>query len=100
MAKLNCWEYKKCGRYLGGEKAKQCGTCVAAKETKTNGVNNGKNGGRCCWAVAGTLCGGSAQGSFATKLNNCFDCEFYWHVNSEEGKKAVPLKEILKLIHQ
>ena len=98
MEKLNCWEYKKCGRQTGGEKAKECGICIAVTQKITDGVNNGKNGGRCCWAVAGTLCGGPVQGTFAAKLDKCFDCEFYWYVNSEEGKNAKPLNEILKLL--
>lgn len=100
MAKLNCWEYKKCGRQFGGEKTKECGLCVAATEKKADGVNKGKNAGRCCWAVAGTLCGGPAKGSFAAKLNSCFDCEFYWYVNSEEEKDATPLNDILKLLQK
>lgn len=100
MTKLNCWEYRKCGRQFGGEKAKECGVCDAATQTYTDGVNGGKNGGRCCWAVAGTLCGGPTQGSLATKLRSCFDCEFYWHVNTEEGKEAAKLNDILKLLPQ
>ncbi|MGO8782449.1 MAG: hypothetical protein ACLPRH_12610 [Syntrophobacteraceae bacterium] len=27
--------------------------------------------------MAGTLCGGKVQGSFAMKLANCMKCEFY-----------------------
>ena len=30
-----------------------------------------------CAHIAGTLCGGKVQGSFAMKLANCMKCEFY-----------------------
>ena len=98
MEKLNCWEYKKCGRQIGGEKTKECGLCPASTQKSTDGVNNGRFGGRCCWAVAGTLCGGPVQGTFAAKLDKCFDCEFYWIVSREEGKEAMSLNQILKLL--
>ncbi len=55
--KLNCWQVKKCGREPGGAEEAQLGTCPATAETAVNGINNGKNGGRSCWAIAGTLCG-------------------------------------------
>ncbi len=85
MTKKNCWEAKKCGRQLGGEKAKELGVCVASTEKKTNGINDGSNGGRACWAISGTLCGGAVQGTFATKFGNCLQCDFYKQVQKEEG---------------
>ncbi|MBI4788411.1 MAG: hypothetical protein HY782_15375 [Chloroflexi bacterium] len=87
MEKVNCWEFKKCGREPGGVKADQLGTCAAAIETRTHGVNGGTNGGRVCWAVTGTLCGGKVQGTFARKLANCLmDCEFFKSALKEERK--------------
>ena len=85
MGKNNCWEIKKCGRNPGGIKVAELGLCPAAVEEKTNGINSGKNGGRCCWAVTGTLCGGKIQGTYANKLLNCVKCEFYTLVKQEEG---------------
>lgn len=85
MMKTNCWEYKKCGREQGGIRARELGICQAAREIKVNGVNEGKNGGRCCWAVAGTLCGGQVQGTAALKLTNCMNCDFYKTVWKEEN---------------
>jgi hypothetical protein len=38
--------------------------------------------------VAGTFCGGPVQGLYI-EIDTCYNCEFYWHVNSE-GKEAVP----------
>lgn len=93
--KLNCWEFKRCGREPNGARAKELGVCPAATETRTDGMNCGKNGGRTCWAMAGTLCGGKVQGSFAEKLANCMSCDFYQLVGREEGAKHESSKAIL-----
>ena len=85
MPRLNCWEFKKCGRQPGGAKASELGVCPAASEARVSGANGGTNGGRVCWYIAGTLCGGKMQGTFATKLSNCQQCEFYQLVTKEEG---------------
>jgi len=95
MAKMNCWEFKKCGREPGGAKVAELGVCAAATVAAVNGCNNGKNGGRSCWAIAGTLCGGKVQGSFAEKLGNCLKCEFYQQVGAEEGSNFTSSKDIL-----
>jgi hypothetical protein len=49
-------------------------------------MNHGTNGGRLCWAVVGTLCGGKVQGTFAQKHVTCLACEFYMQVRKEEEK--------------
>lgn len=85
----NCWEVMKCGREPGGAQAGELGACPSAEDQRFDGVNNGKNGGRFCWAVAGTLCGGKQQGTFAQKLENCFNCRFYREVELQEGKSTV-----------
>ena len=95
MAKVNCWEFKKCGREQGGVKSAELGVCMAAKETRTNGINGGKNGGRACWAITGTLCGGQVQGTFATKLGNCMQCEFFKTVKTEEGTNISSSRDII-----
>jgi hypothetical protein len=82
--KTNCWEYKKCGREPGGSKAKELGICSAARESIMDGVHGGSNAGRACWVVAGTLCGGELQGSFAIKFKECEKCDFYINVRNEE----------------
>jgi hypothetical protein len=96
--KQNCWRYKNCGRQPGGSKANELGVCPAATETKTNGINDGSNAGRACWAVTGTLCGAKVQGTFASKLSNCLHCEFYNLVIREEGKDYQSTKNILQLL--
>lgn len=96
MAKLNCWEFKKCGREPGGAKVKDLGVCPAATETRTEGVHGGKCGGRACWAIAGTLCKGQVQGTYAQKGHNCFVCDFYLLVRNEEGKDFLLSGDILR----
>lgn len=96
MAKLNCWEFKKCGRQPGGEKTAELGTCPAAVEKRADRYNGGRCGGRACWAITGTLCGGKVQGSYAVKLGNCMQCEFFKLVQKEEGAGFKTAKEILE----
>ncbi len=87
--KQNCWEIKQCGREPGGAKAHEMGVCVAAKDKTFDGINNGKYGGRVCWAVAGTLCGGKIQGSFTEKQLSCMSCDVYKQIKTEEGSQFV-----------
>ncbi len=84
MKKLNCWEFKKCGREQGGAR-KDLGVCAASVEYRLHGAHGGKHAGRACWVVAGTLCGGEEQGTFAKKYHNCEKCDFYKTVKAEEG---------------
>ena len=87
MKKLNCWEVKKCGRTKGGEREKDLGVCPASKELRLDGVHGGDNAGRACWVVAGSLCNGKVQGTFAAKYGQCERCDFYLAVKKEEGAK-------------
>ncbi len=82
--KLNCWEFKNCGREPGGRQAKAKGVCPAATDSRLDGVHGGKNAGRACWVVAGTLCGGEVQGDFGRKYRNCEVCDFYKEAKAEE----------------
>lgn len=86
MKKMNCWEFKGCGREPGGAR-KDLGVCPAAVDTRLNGTHGGKMGGRACWVLAGTLCGGKEQGTFAVKYHNCEKCDFYKTVRIEEGPR-------------
>lgn len=100
MTKVNCWEYKKCGREPGGNKVEELGICPAAIEEKTDGMNGGKNGGRTCWAISGTLCGGKVQGTHAAKEGNCLNCDFYQKVQREERPIFITTSQILKKLHE
>ena len=81
--KLNCWEYKKCGRDTSSSQSVK-NICPAALYSDADGVNGGKNAGRICWVVAGTFCDGDVQGTFAQKLKSCQKCDFYNFVGEQE----------------
>lgn len=86
IKKQNCWEFKKCGRQPGGPNEKELGFCRATTNFTYNGRNDGMGSGRYCWKVAGTLCDGELQGTYAEKIKTCLECDFYKMVKSEEGK--------------
>ena len=83
--KLNCWQVMMCGREPGGKQVSELGVCPAAADASFDGINDGECGGRICWAVAGTLCGGCTQGTFREKRSSCLDCDFYCMVQEQEG---------------
>ncbi len=82
--KTNCWEFKKCGREQGGRSAGDLGVCPAATEKQLQGVHDGRNAGRACWVIAGTLGSGKIQCTFVRKRENCMACDFYQTVRVEE----------------
>jgi hypothetical protein len=84
MEKRNCWEFKQCGREPGGKKAEELGVCPASTDGRLDSVHGGKNAGRACWVLAGTLCGGKPQGTYANKYKSCQLCDFYHKVKDEE----------------
>lgn len=79
--KKNCWEVKGCERCTTILADESCPVC---KESKLHGVHGGVNGGRACWAIPHSKCGGSTQGSFGCKFANCMACDFYKMVKEEE----------------
>jgi hypothetical protein len=98
MEKENCWEYKKCGRQPGGDKIAELGPCPAVSCFKAHEINDGINGGRACWAIAGTFCGGQVQGIFIEKHKDCVNCDFFHQVANEEGKNLLAVDVILSKI--
>lgn len=99
MSRMNCWEFFECGREVGGKNTAELGTCPAAAKTELDGANDGKNGGRSCWAIAGTLCEGEIQGSYAQKLGNCLKCDFHAFVRGQQRDHYVTTKKILDIIN-
>lgn len=85
--KQNCWEFKNCGRIPGGHNIESMGICPAYSETKYDGINDGKNSGRFCWKISGTLCNGTIQGGPSTKMIVCLTCDFFYYVKKEESSK-------------
>jgi hypothetical protein len=58
--------------------------------------------GRSCWVLAGTLCGGRIQGTFAQKYENCTVCDFYKSVKDEEKanyEMSIVLLNRIKAFH-
>lgn len=86
--KVNCWEFKKCGRQPGGEKTRELGICPVASNEEYDGVHDGKNAGRVCWIVSASLCGGKKQSDFSGKFYKCKECEFFLLVKKEEGRSS------------
>lgn len=99
MPKLNCWEIKNCGRGPGENNHNDLGICPAATETSCNGINNGKNAGRLCWAIAGTFCGDKIQGDFAQKSVSCMSCEVFKQIKTEEGAEDFTLLKPGQVYH-
>jgi hypothetical protein len=98
MGKMNCWEFNMCGREPGGDNVPEFGICPAASETNLDGFNQGKSGGRACWAISGTLCKGKVEGSFAKKLSDCKKCNFFKLVLMQQGCKLQDTREIRRAL--
>jgi hypothetical protein len=82
---INCWEFKKCERKIGGKKFSELGVCPAVTATEADGFCGGKNGGRGCAYITGTFCSGTIQGTSADKEKHCFQCDFYQELKKEHG---------------
>jgi len=95
MVKRNCWEIMQCGREPGGSEVDEYGVCPASVEKKLDSINQGRNGGRSCWGVGGTMCSGYVDGTFAKKIGTCMSCEFFKRVQEEEGAGWIATKDIL-----
>jgi hypothetical protein len=85
-SKKNCWEVMQCGRQPGGKYEHDFGTCPATKTSSCSGVNNGKNAGRACWTVAGTMSPGRPAATYVEMYLDCTQCRFYKRVKKEEGE--------------
>ncbi|MEW6428760.1 MAG: two-CW domain-containing protein [Thermodesulfobacteriota bacterium] len=100
LPKLSCWQYMECGREPGGRNAGGLGVCPAAVEQAAEGIHGGSCGGRVCWAISGTLCGGKVQGTFACKIESCLTCDFYRLVELEEYTRLESIDSILSRIRR
>lgn len=82
---MNCWEYMKCGREKGGVNAEDGNVCPASTAEFADGINDGLNGGRCCWAISGSLCQVINRFDTSHKSVSCLTCDFFKKVEEEEG---------------
>lgn len=76
MARRPCWEVKKCGREPGGALSSRYGVCPGALCCQDDGFLRDSSL-KHCWRTAGTFSGGRAQGTCASKLDSCAQCECY-----------------------
>ncbi len=98
MVKINCWEFKKCGRQPGGENVADFGLCAAATTEIMDGVHGGVKAGRACFAVVGTPCGELKTAENATHgTHNCISCSFYHMLKNEEGQEFITARDLLAL---
>ena len=74
------------------------GICLSVRENRADGANGGFNGGRACWAIAGTLCGGVVTCMFAARVLDCHKCEFYKLVVAEEGTAFQKGEDLVHLL--
>ncbi len=76
---VRCWEVKNCEREA----------CPAyGHESRPR-----------CWEVAGTLCGGVVQGTFARKLKDCRECEVYQHAREDSiGDLGETFNEMISIL--
>ena len=79
--KKNCWEFMKCGRELGGDKADELGVCPVSSFLSADGLNGGVNGGRICCIIDKNGC----RDNLMHREDLCFKCEFRYNVSNEEG---------------
>jgi CheY-like chemotaxis protein len=84
MAKLNCWEFRKCGKTPFDGTTDRANICPVSIEVQLDGIHGGKNAGRACWTIAGSMCDNGLQGSVFEKYNTCEKCSFYLALKEEE----------------
>lgn len=82
MAIANCWEVKGCGfdRVGPGQPVCPAVTCEIA-----DGFLGGKNGGRACFFIPDTLCGGEGLCSTEDKEGRCAQCRFFRDLKDNYG---------------
>jgi len=96
--KQNCWEFHDCKRHGDGKGPAPYEVCPAATECRLDSIHGGRFGGRSCWLVMDTLCGGEVQKSPEDKRRHCEACSFADLVRREEGDERMISEESLDLI--
>lgn len=82
--KLNCWQFKNCGREPGGVLAEILGECPVARTMKYDGLNDGIGAGRACWMVRNSVCKQGAN--VLAPIDPCYTCDFYKRVVFEQDE--------------
>ena len=97
MAEPGCREFKNCGWEPWGTKLPNWAYAPLPQRYPRT-VSMGQLRGPCLLVLAGTLCGKKVQGTFASKLANCLQCEFYRKVRDEVGAAFVQSRDFLARI--
>jgi hypothetical protein len=84
--KLNCWEFKNCGREPGGLMTGVLGECPVASAMKHDGINHGRAAGRICWKVRNSSAGRVDLSD--NDCSSCHECAFYRRVIYEEKENV------------
>ncbi|MEI6055883.1 MAG: hypothetical protein WCR55_07470 [Lentisphaerota bacterium] len=100
MGGENCWEYRKCGRELGGNHTAKKGVCPVAAFKQANGLWGGINGGRVCCRISKALDLDNDESRRLSLLdkaidknaNRCEGCNFYEILNDESIEEIIPTK--------
>ncbi|XCN75156.1 MAG: two-CW domain-containing protein [Candidatus Electrothrix aestuarii] len=82
--RMNCWEFKQCGREPGGSNIEKYGSCSVPVSVEHNGINNGKNGGRSCWILREAACEKIMRACRVDEIKECRQCRFHIHVKKSE----------------
>jgi len=99
-AKMNCWDFKRCNSNTGNDRIKKSDVCPVFSKTALDGINGGKNGGRSCWLIPGTLCGSRIQRAIIPKSIACRLCDFKRHVLREENPHRIITDTFLTMLIQ
>ncbi|MBF0614956.1 MAG: hypothetical protein G8237_01300 [Magnetococcales bacterium] len=77
----NCWEKNQCGREPGGVKESKLGTCPVATFELADGFLGGRNGGRACIFIVGTMAPeerlNTCEALATRKKRDCMQCDFF-----------------------
>ncbi|MCI5219061.1 MAG: hypothetical protein D3914_07680 [Candidatus Electrothrix sp. LOE2] len=82
--RINCWEFKKCGREPGGRNIEKYGCCSVPVSIEYDGMNNGKNGGRSCWILRESACEKIMRACRVDEIKECRQCHFHTYVRKTE----------------
>jgi hypothetical protein len=84
--KLNCWEFKNCGREKSGLMVPILGECPVPGSMKFDGLNNGQGAGRACWMVDRAPL--RLRAGRSTCSSRCCTCDFYKRVVFEQKENT------------
>lgn len=100
MSGSNCWDVMKCGREHDSPTVNDQGECAASAAVKANGLHGGLNGGRVCWAIAGSFSGKQPSCTFVARMGGCESCTFYKMVRVMESSDYKQVNDILNICNK